>query len=674
MHYRKTEQEIALKSLELLSPERAVPYDQWLAVGMALHAAGCDIQDWINWHPDGTKNHALICQQKWEGFNSQNSQGVTIASLIQWAREDSGRDPFTDRGPSIPGEILDLEQPLEVTEVGGWNPAEDMLQYAKAVFRPGDKIGFVTNSKLNDKGKWVPSGRGVTGMDYSFFLNEIKTAGPVEAIGGQYERDAGVWVRINPLDGNGAGNKNVVDHRHVLVECDTMPEAQQLAIIEELNIPCAAIVNSGGKSIHAIVKVDAGDDPHLYRERVNRLFEVLNERGYEVDEQCRNPSRLSRLPGILRGNRRQFLVGTNRGAASWGEWEDYIERRNTTIFSVNQLLEKDFVKDDDSLIGNRFVCEGAAWIIVSRSGIGKSSLATQMAIHFAMGTEFFGLKPKRPLRSIIIQAENSELDMAEPVQGVIQALELGQDQIKQVNSNLSFIAEDTKFGDEFCVWLDRILTAYAPVDLVWVDPLLAYLGGDIMKQGEVSRFLRNGLNPIIRRHKTACCIIHHTAKVRKSANDDDWAAEYIGTGSSELTNWPRAVTVLEKMGDDPVTVSMIHPKRGNRLPRKEVPIQHSTDGKMRWIECVQTEEFFHEKACHMPPLKDSIYTRTGILRWLMDEMKINEITAKRFRDKWRQQAGRTHSGPWKRRKEDKNWLYVGRKFEQEKGGNDEDFS
>ena len=50
-----------------------------------------------------------------------------------------------------------------------------------------------------------------------------------------------------------------------------MPIEAQAAMIAELQLPCAAIVHSGGKSLHAIVKVDA-KDASQYREHVETLY------------------------------------------------------------------------------------------------------------------------------------------------------------------------------------------------------------------------------------------------------------------------------------------------------------------------------------------------------------------------------------------------------------------
>lgn len=634
------DRQIALKALSLLSTARAGEYESWVQVGMALHAAGCSVDDWANWHSDGKSNHLSTCRQKWGTFSaSGDGRKVTTGLLVKWAREDSGQDPVAEF--KAENEVVfDLNGSFDIEEPGGWKPGHDLLTFVKALYRKGDKIGFNTNYFLKDGEKWTPKDEGVCGMDFDTFVAKIQTTGPIAAIGGEYTLDAGMWCKINPLDGEGMKTPNVVEFRHVCVESDTIPKDQQQAIIEELRIPCVAMVDTGGRSIHAIVKIDAGKNRDLYDKRVKKLFGILKQRGFEVDKNSASPIHGSRFPGFMRGDRRQHLIAINIGCSSWGEWEDFITKRDTNALSIRKLMAVDFVADDDSLIGKRFVCRGAPWLIVSRSGIGKSSLLIQMAINFSLGREFFGLPPKKPLRSLIIQAENADLDIAEPVQGVIRGMGLTSEEIETVNSNVLFVSEDTKFGEEFCAWLDKTLTAYAPLDLVWIDPLLAYVGADTSKQGDMSLFLRNWLNPVIHKHNIGMPIIHHTPKVKKQAQADDYDLEYIGAGSSELTNWPRAVTVLEKVSSNPVIVNFKHPKRGNRLERGEVIIQHSTDGNMRWVECDQTDEKLEKIASKMPPLHDYSVELDGCLRWIIDNCHIDLERAKKLRNKWRMSSTR----------------------------------
>ena len=54
---------------------------------------------------------------------------------------------------------------------------------------------------------------------------------------------------------------------------------------------------------------------------------------------------------------------------------------------------------------------------MGQSGIEKSSLAMQMAVSWALGKEVFGIKPVKPLKSLLIQAENDFGDVSEMLRG-----------------------------------------------------------------------------------------------------------------------------------------------------------------------------------------------------------------------------------------------------------------
>ncbi len=153
-----------------------------------------------------------------------------------------------------------------------------------------------------------------------------KCNGDIGAVLGDYKEEAGAWIRFNPLDGKGCKNDNVTECKYALVESDSMDLEKQNAIMRELELPIACMVFSGKKSIHSIVKVDASSYDE-YRKRVDYLYSVCKKNGLEVDEQNKNPSRLSRMPGVTRNGKKQFLIDVNIGKSNWNEWFEWDRRR-----------------------------------------------------------------------------------------------------------------------------------------------------------------------------------------------------------------------------------------------------------------------------------------------------------------------------------------------------------
>ncbi len=65
----------------------------------------------------------------------------------------------------------------------------------------------------------------------------------------------------------------------------------------------------------------------------------LPENGLTIDQQNRNPSRLSRMPGILRGDKRQVLLETNIGKSCWDEWRDWLEAETDELPETESLAD-----------------------------------------------------------------------------------------------------------------------------------------------------------------------------------------------------------------------------------------------------------------------------------------------------------------------------------------------
>ena len=95
------------------------------------------------------------------------------------------------------------------------------------------------------------------------------------------------WIRFNPLDGKDCKNENVTDFRYALVESDDMELDKQNALIRELELPVAALVFSGKKSLHAIVRIEAAD-VREYKKRVEYLYSICKKNGLKLDTQNKN--------------------------------------------------------------------------------------------------------------------------------------------------------------------------------------------------------------------------------------------------------------------------------------------------------------------------------------------------------------------------------------------------
>jgi predicted P-loop ATPase len=82
--------------LDALSSGRADDYDDWLAVGMALHSVGDDalLDDWEQWSAQSGKHKPSDCQRKWRSFKKS---GITLGTLGDMAKKDGWRGSAVTR-------------------------------------------------------------------------------------------------------------------------------------------------------------------------------------------------------------------------------------------------------------------------------------------------------------------------------------------------------------------------------------------------------------------------------------------------------------------------------------------------------------------------------------------------------------------------------------------------
>jgi len=230
-------------------------------------------------------------------------------------------------------------------------------------------------------------------------------------------------------------------------------------------------------------------------------------------------------------------------------------------------------KPDDrtELLRHRFLCRGGGLLLCGPTGVGKSSLSLQAMILWAVGKPCFDITPARPLKSLLIQAENDDGDLAEFRDGICAGLNLTPAEIEMARSNVIVVREDARTSIRFfSEVVEPLLESHKP-DLLWMDPALAYLGGETGSQRDVGSFLRNSLNPLLHHHDCAAVIVHNTNKPPKGQEKPDWQAgdfAYLGSGSAEWANWPRAVLVVRSVGSHDV-FELRAPKRGGRLNWKD---------------------------------------------------------------------------------------------------------
>ena len=260
--------------------------------------------------------------------------------------------------------------------------------------------------------------------------------------------------------------------------------------------------------------------------------------------------------------------------AAVGQMEAEPRKAYTTLADLGPL--KDEADDDNVLFSGNWLGRGGGLLITASSGVGKSSLIVQSLLSWSLGKEFLA-RPNngRRLKCALVQSEDSQRDLQEIRDGMIRGFSSAGWTDEEVNDAVGSMHIWNcvgKVGKDFCDWLLGQQRT-DPVDIIAVNPIQGFFGGDISKQEDVSRFLREGLDPILKgEYGTRSCaavLVQHTPKIAatKDGNDAEVGnyGEYLGAGSHEWTDWTRANLVFLKHKGSSDFFDLQAAKRGKRL-------------------------------------------------------------------------------------------------------------
>lgn len=230
--------------------------------------------------------------------------------------------------------------------------AEQAALQLEALFSASDIICFNTHFHKSDEGKWLPNGKPEFHNAYKL-IEKLRNANSIEEVFPEYNSQAGILFCVNPMKVGRRLNENVTSFRNALIEYDDISKEEQIERLLDSGLPILSMTDSGNKSVHAIVRVDASNAKD-YKRKVVELHGALEAKyGSPCDSANKNPSRLTRLAGATRGMNTQQLLYTEVNADSY--LETFLEK-----CPKEQATEKDevlgFNEMGDLLINQQDAC------------------------------------------------------------------------------------------------------------------------------------------------------------------------------------------------------------------------------------------------------------------------------------------------------------------------------
>ena len=503
--------------LKFISPD---DYGTWITVGMALKAEGYTCEDWDHWSQDSTKYNPGECEEKWNSFQSQGYTGATITQL---AKEGGWEPSKTKNEPKFLAwdAVIGVDRVKPIVEEGfaesepvpqppkNWKPNEQLITYINTLFQPDDIIGYCMESRKKDnEEKYFPANGGIYGLTAAEILKRINdNKGDLNAALGKYDPKAGAWIRFNPLDGKGGANANVTDFRYALVECDGISLEKQYSLIKQMQLPVAVLVHSGKKSLHAIVKVNALDKDD-YTKKVLFLYQTCEKSGLKLDTQNKNPSRLSRMPGVERNGKKQYIIATNIGCESWEKWVEYVTLLDNNLPDPEPLSE--LIINRPPLAGEvieGILRQGHLMLISGASKAGKSFFLMELCIAIGTGSKWLNWKCKKG-RVLYI---NLEIDKASCVDRFCKILE-AKGMSSEVFDNIEIMNLRGKAAPMDKL-VDRLIfkAKERNYSAIIVDPLYKVITGDENTASDMAHFM-NQFDKLTETLKCSVICCHHHSK------------------------------------------------------------------------------------------------------------------------------------------------------------------
>lgn len=525
-------------------------YEQWVEVGMALKEEGLSVSDWDSWsRKDAARWEAGECEKKWKSFNG-SGRPVTGGTIIEMARQNGWTysAKLSNDAPMDFGDEISIEE-KETCEAAGPRQQADYEQlktYIQTLFRPDETVWYCTKSFKGEDGKYRPSGEHYH-MKAGDMLRQLDHYHSLPEVVGDWDPDAGAWIRFNPFDNSGFyKDENITAYRYALAESDSLPIEEQYRVLRESRLPIAVLVESGGKSLHAVFRVDA-KDKFEYASRVRDAYASLNTFGFLVDPQNKNPSRLSRMPGVTRNGNVQKLIATNIGCKTWEDWQRTLRVSPLPeIVSLGDRLLHPLDMPPELIKG--VLRESHKMLVAGPSKAGKSFLLMELCIAFAEGQSWMGFECEQ-CKVLYVNLEIDEATCEHRFIAIYEKLGFTKDNWHAGNIQVLPLRGQAKPLDDLVPQLIDAIKDQG-YKAVIIDPIYKVITGDENNASDMGHFC-NQFDRLCQALGCAVIYCHHHSKGAQGQKK----AQDRASGSGVFARDPDAlidIIEIEKSEDEPM--------------------------------------------------------------------------------------------------------------------------
>jgi hypothetical protein len=278
------------------------------------------------------------------------------------------------------------------------------------------------------------------------------------------------------------------------------------------------------------------------------------------------------------------------------DWDSDQEKRDTNKRPLRPMLswidygEREV---DTSLyhMGDGFLEIGGISMLIGQSYVGKSTFITQWSIHAALGKDWLFFKFHRPLKILIVQAEDPQNKLVKMGQ-MYRRMGLTKDEIDLARINTRVLTVRGLTGREAIAEMERHVEVVKP-DVVVMNPLSSFCPS-VYKDEEINHFLRVLFTGMLDRQSCSGIVLAHPPKPifeKEPREVTQFELQYGAAGMAAITNVARSNMFLTHVNDDIFRLTVGKGFDDLGTPESAADLRRSKDenGIMLWEQCESEE-------------------------------------------------------------------------------------